>query len=109
MLEEIKKEVFEANIELVKSGLVILNWGNVSQIDREKGLIVIKPSGVDYSKMSPDDMVVVDMSGKVVEGKLKPSSDLATHIQLYKSFPNTGGITHPLNFCNKFRTSWHRN
>lgn len=94
MLEKIKKEVYEANLELAKSGLVILTWGNVSQIDREKGLIVIKPSGVDYSSMKLEDMVVVDMKGNVVEGKHTPSSDLLTHIELYKNFPNIHGITH---------------
>lgn len=94
MLEKLKKEVYEANIELVKNGLVILTWGNVSQVDREKGLIVIKPSGVDYSKMKPSDMVVVDLDGNVVEGKYKPSSDLKTHLAIYKSFLNINSVTH---------------
>ena len=95
MLEIIKKRVFEANLELVKKGLVIYTWGNVSEIDRERGLVVIKPSGVDYDSMKADDMVIVDLeTGKVVEGKLKPSSDTPTHLELYKKFPEIGGITH---------------
>lgn len=95
MLEDIKKRVFEANLELVKRGLVIYTWGNVSEIDREKSLVVIKPSGVDYDSMSADDMVVVDLkTGKVVEGKFKPSSDTPTHLELYRRFPQIGGITH---------------
>ena len=88
MLEALKKEVFEANLELPKRGLVTYTWGNVSGIDREKGLIVIKPSGVEYDTMTVDDMVVVDMDGKLVEGKYKPSSDTPTHIELYKAFPS---------------------
>jgi len=95
MLEEIKKRVFEANLELVKKGLVIFTWGNVSEVDREKGLVVIKPSGVDYETMTADDMVVVDLNtGEVVEGKYKPSSDTPTHLELYRRFPQIGGITH---------------
>ena len=94
MLEQMKKSVFEANRLLKESGLVVLTWGNVSQIDREKGYVVIKPSGVDYSTMTAKDMVVVDLEGTVVEGELKPSSDLPTHIELYKAFPEIGGITH---------------
>ena len=95
MLEEIKKRVYEANIELVKKGLVLYTWGNVSEIDREKGLVVIKPSGVDYEKMSFEDMVVIDLeTGKVVEGKYKPSSDTPTHLELYRRFTKIGGITH---------------
>ncbi len=94
MLEVLKKEVFEANLELPKKGLVTYTWGNVSGIDREKGLIVIKPSGVEYDDMKAEDMVVVDMNGKVVEGKYKPSSDTPTHIELYKAFPNVGGVVH---------------
>ncbi len=94
MLEALKKEVFEANLELPKRGLVTYTWGNVSGIDREKGLIVIKPSGVEYDTMTVDDMVVVDMEGKLVEGKYKPSSDTPTHIELYKAFPTLGGIVH---------------
>lgn len=94
MLEELKKEVLEANLELVRQGLVIYTWGNVSGIDRSKGLIVIKPSGVAYKNMSPEDMVVIDMEGNVVEGHLKPSSDAPTHVVLYNQFPEIGGIVH---------------
>ena len=94
MLEDMKKRVYDANIMLKNSGLVVLTWGNVSEIDRENGYIVIKPSGVSYDTMTADDMVVVDMDGNVVEGKLNPSSDLPTHIELYKAFPEIGGITH---------------
>ena len=94
MLEALKKEVYEANMELVEKGMVIYTWGNVSGIDREKGLVVIKPSGVDYDKMTPEDMVVVDMEGNVVEGKYKPSSDTATHLVLYKTYKDIGGVVH---------------
>lgn len=94
MLEDMKKRVYKANVLLKNSGLVVLTWGNVSEIDRENGYIVIKPSGVSYDTMTADDMVVVDMEGNVVEGKLNPSSDLPTHIELYKAFPEIGGITH---------------
>ena len=94
MLEALKKEVYEANMALVKHGLIVFTWGNVSGIDREKGLFVIKPSGVEYDKLTPDDMVVVDLEGKVVEGRYKPSSDTPTHLELYKAFPTLGGITH---------------
>ena len=92
MLEELKKEVYEANMLLPKYGLVTFTWGNVSGIDRESGLVVIKPSGVDYDKMTADDMVVVDLEGNRVEGNLNPSSDTATHLELYKAFPDMGGI-----------------
>ena len=94
MLKDLKQKVLKANLDLVKYGLVTLTWGNVSGINRKKGLVVIKPSGVDYNKMKSEDMVVVDLNGKVVEGKLKPSSDTPTHIELYKSFKNIGGISH---------------
>lgn len=94
MLEELKKEVFDANIELVKKGLVIYTWGNVSGIDRKSGLFVIKPSGVDYDTMTADDMVVLDLEGNVVEGHYKPSSDTPTHIVLYKEYPEIGGVVH---------------
>jgi len=94
MLEELKKEVFEANIKLVDYGLVMLTWGNASGIDREKGLVVIKPSGVDYSVMKPQDMVVTDLYGNIVEGDLRPSSDTPTHLELYRNFPNIGGVVH---------------
>lgn len=94
MLEQLKKKVFEANMALPRHGLVIFTWGNVSGIDREKGLIVIKPSGVDYDEMKQEDMVVVDWNGNVVEGRYKPSSDTATHLEMYKAFPGVGGIVH---------------
>ncbi len=94
MLEELKKRVYEQNLALVKHGLVILTWGNVSGFDREKGLMVIKPSGVSYDEMKPDDMVVVDLDGNVVEGEYRPSSDTPTHIVFYKSFPGIGGAVH---------------
>ena len=94
MLEELKQKVFEANLLLPEYGLVTFTWGNVSGIDREKGLIVIKPSGVDYKRMKASDMVVVDMDGNVVEGELNPSSDTPTHIVLYKKFPNIKGVVH---------------
>lgn len=95
MLEELKKQVCSANLELPKLGLVTLTWGNVSGVDRQQGLMVIKPSGVPYDDMSPEDMVVVSLkSGERVEGKWKPSSDTDTHIALYNAFPNLGGIVH---------------
>lgn len=94
MLEELKKNVCEANLLLPKHDLVTFTWGNVSGVDRASGLVVIKPSGVDYDGMTPDDMVVVDLDGKVVEGRWKPSSDTATHVVLYKAFPNIGGVVH---------------
>lgn len=103
MLEALKKEVFEANLELVKNGLVIFTWGNVSAIDRKRGLAVIKPSGVGYDKMMPSDMVVLDLEGNIVEGHLKPSSDTPTHLVLYKSFPNVGGIVHT---HSTYATAW---
>ena len=94
MLEELKGKVLNANLSLVKYDLVTLTWGNVSGIDRKQGLIVIKPSGVEYDKLKIDDMIVVNMEGKIVEGNLRPSSDTPTHIELYKAFSNVGGITH---------------
>ena len=95
MLEELKKQVCEANLELPKYGLVTFTWGNVSGVDREKGLVVIKPSGVSYEHMTPGDMVVVSLStGERVEGGWKPSSDTATHVALYNAFPHIGGIVH---------------
>jgi L-ribulose-5-phosphate 4-epimerase len=94
MLNDLKQSVFEANLDLVKHGLVIFTWGNVSGIDREEGLVVIKPSGVSYDGMTVDDMVVVDLDGRVVEGRLKPSSDTPAHLVLYKAFPAIGGIVH---------------
>ena len=94
MLEELKQKVYEANMELPKRGLVTYTWGNVSAIDRESGLFVIKPSGVDYDTMSPDDMVVMDLDGNKVEGRYKPSSDTPTHLELYKKYPEIGGVVH---------------
>ena len=94
MLKKLKKEVLAANLLLPKHGLVTFTWGNVSGIDRKRGLVVIKPSGVPYEGMTVEDMVVVDLDGKVVEGKWKPSSDTATHLELYKAFPNIGGVVH---------------
>lgn len=94
MLEKLKDEVYKANMLLKESGLVILTWGNASAIDRETGLIVIKPSGVEYDELSPDNLVVIDMNGDVVTGNLKPSSDTKTHIELYKHFKSIGGIVH---------------
>lgn len=104
MLENLKEKVFKANLDLVKHGLVIFTWGNVSGIDREKGLVVIKPSGVSYDDMKADDMVVVDLeSGKVVEGNLKPSSDTPTHLALYRAFPEIGGVVHT---HSTYATAW---
>lgn len=95
MLESLKEQVFQANLLLPKHGLVTFTWGNVSGIDRNQGLVVIKPSGVAYEVMKAEDMVVVSLeTGKVVEGKLKPSSDTPTHLELYKAFPNIGGVVH---------------
>lgn len=94
MLEELKQIVYEANMELPKRGLVTYTWGNVSGIDREKGLIVIKPSGVEYDVLKPEDMVVLDLDGNKKEGKWNPSSDTKTHLELYKAFPELGGIVH---------------
>ena len=94
MLEELKKKVYEANMELPRRGLVTYTWGNVSGIDREKGLFVIKPSGVEYDELRPEDLVVMDLSGKQVEGELNPSSDTKTHLVLYNAFPQLGGIVH---------------
>ncbi|XQK53211.1 L-ribulose-5-phosphate 4-epimerase [Escherichia coli] len=93
-MQKLKQQVFEANMELPRYGLVTFTWGNVSAIDRERGLVVIKPSGVAYETMKADDMVVVDMSGKVVEGEYRPSSDTATHLELYRRYPSLGGIVH---------------
>jgi len=94
MLEELKRQVLEANLLLPKHGLITFTWGNVSGIDRASGLVVIKPSGVSYDGMTVGDMVVVDLDGKVVEGKWKPSSDTPTHVELYRAFPGIGGIVH---------------
>ena len=94
MLTELKKQVWQANLDLVKHELITLAFGNVSGIDRDKGLIVIKPSGVSYGEMKPGDMVVVDLEGKVIESRLNPSSDTPTHLELYKAFKQIGGVTH---------------
>jgi len=94
MLEKLKEQVCKANLELPRYGLVTFTWGNVSGIDRESGLVVIKPSGVSYDGMTADDMVVLDLDGNIVEGKYKPSSDTPTHIALYKAFPALGGVVH---------------
>ena len=104
MLEELKEKVFQANLDLVKHNLVIFTWGNVSAIDREKGLVVIKPSGVSYDTIKASDMVVVDLhSGKVVEGDLNPSSDTPTHLVLYRAFPEIGGVVHT---HSTYATAW---
>jgi len=103
MLEKLKEEVFQANLDLVKHGLVIFTWGNVSAIDREKELVVIKPSGVSYETMKPTDMVVLNLYGQVVEGNLKPSSDAPTHLVLYRQFVNIGGVVHT---HSEWATSW---
>ncbi len=94
MLEQLKQEVYRANMELPARGLVTYTWGNVSGIDREKGLFVIKPSGVSYDELTPEQLVVLDLEGNVVEGDLNPSSDTKTHLELYKAFPEIGGIVH---------------
>jgi L-ribulose-5-phosphate 4-epimerase len=93
-LLQLKNDVFRRNLELVEHGLVVLTWGNVSGIDREAGLVAIKPSGVPYASMTAEDVVVVDLEGKTVEGRLNPSSDLPTHLALYRAFPSVGGIVH---------------
>ena len=103
MLEELKEKVCKANLDLVKHGLVIFTWGNVSAIDRASGLVVIKPSGVSYDNMKPEDMVVVDLDGNVVEGSLRPSSDTPTHLVLYRNFPNIGGVVHT---HSTYATAW---
>jgi L-ribulose-5-phosphate 4-epimerase len=94
MLESLKQQVLEANLLLPKYRLVTFTWGNVSGIDRDSGLVAIKPSGVSYQEMTADDIVIVDLDGKIIEGKLKPSSDTPTHVELYKAFPHIGGIVH---------------
>ncbi len=104
MLEELKKQVCQANLDLVKEGLVIQTWGNVSGVDRDGGHLVIKPSGAPYEGMTPDQMVVVSLeTGQVVEGRLKPSSDTPTHLELYRAFPNIGGVVHTHSL---FATAW---
>ena len=103
MLESLKEKVWKANLDLVKNKLVLFTWGNVSEIDRASGLVVIKPSGVEYDGMKPADMVIVDLNGKVVEGDLRPSSDTPTHLEFYKAFPEIGGVTHT---HSTFATAW---
>jgi L-ribulose-5-phosphate 4-epimerase len=103
MLEELKVRVLNANLELPKKGLITYTWGNVSGIDREKGLVVIKPSGVSYEDMKVEDMVVLDLEGNIIEGKLNPSSDTPTHLALYKAFPEIGGVVHT---HSTWATSW---
>lgn len=103
MNSELKQAVFDANLALVEHGLVIFTWGNVSGIDRKSGLVAIKPSGVSYETMKPGDMVIVDMEGQVQEGDMKPSSDLATHLELYRNFKNIGGVVHT---HSEWATSW---
>jgi L-ribulose-5-phosphate 4-epimerase len=102
-LKKLKEEVFQANLDLVRHNLVIFTWGNVSAIDRENGLVVIKPSGVAYDDMKANDMVVVDLDGKVVDGNLKPSSDTPTHIELYRHFAEIGGVVHT---HSAYATAW---
>ena len=103
MLEELKEKVWQANLELPKHNLVTFTWGNVSAIDREKGLFVIKPSGVPYEELKPEDMVVIDLEGNKVEGDLNPSSDTPTHVVLYREFETMGGIVHT---HSTWATSW---
>jgi len=103
MLEVLKEKVYRANLDLVKHGLVLFTWGNVSGIDRQNGLVVIKPSGVSYESMKASDMAVVDFAGQVVDGSLKPSSDTPTHLELYKAFPEIGGVVHT---HSTYATAW---
>jgi L-ribulose-5-phosphate 4-epimerase len=103
LLQALREEVLEANLELVRRGLVLYTFGNVSGIDRGQGLVAIKPSGVSYEKMTPADMVITDLTGKIVEGTLRPSSDLATHLELYKHFAHIGGVTHT---HSEYATAW---
>lgn len=103
LLESLRREVLEANLELVRRGLVLYTFGNASGVDRDKGLVVIKPSGVPYEKLKIEDLVVTDLSGKIVEGKFRPSSDLPTHVELYRNFSGIGGVTHT---HSEFATAW---
>src|SRR2546429_2743496 len=103
LLPDLRREVLEANLELVRKGLVLFTFGNASGISRKKGLVVIKPSGVPYERMKPADLVVSDLDGKIVEGKLRPSSDLPTHLVLYKAFPGIGGVSHT---HSEYATAW---
>jgi L-ribulose-5-phosphate 4-epimerase len=103
MIKKLKEQVYKANLDLVKHKLVLFTWGNVSGVDRGKGLMVIKPSGISYDKMRQEDMVVLDFNGNIIEGSLKASSDMATHLELYRKFPNIGGIVHT---HSEWATSW---
>src|ERR1700751_4838103 len=103
LLKTLREEVLEANLELVRRGLVVYTFGNASGIDRNEGLVAIKPSGVPYEELKPEHMVVCDLEGAVVETKLRPSSDLPTHLELYKRFPNIGGVAHT---HSEFATAW---
>jgi L-ribulose-5-phosphate 4-epimerase len=103
LLQALREEVLEANLELVRRGLVLYTFGNVSGIDRGRGLVAIKPSGVPYEAMTPADIVITDLAGKIVDGKLRPSSDLATHLELYKHFANIGGVAHT---HSEYATAW---
>ena len=103
MLEQLRTEVLEANLEIVRRGLVLYTFGNASGIDRQSGLVAIKPSGVPYETMKPSDLVVTDLDGKIVEGSLRPSSDLATHLHLYREFPSIGGVVHT---HSEYATAW---
>jgi L-ribulose-5-phosphate 4-epimerase len=102
-MSKLRAEVLEANLELVRRGLVLYTFGNASGIDRERGLVAIKPSGVEYDQLKADDLVVTDLEGRIVEGKLKPSSDLATHLELYREFPGIGGVVHT---HSEYATAW---
>ena len=99
MLDALRQSVYEANMELPKRGLITYTWGNVSGIDRQSGLVVIKPSGVDYEDLSPDKLMVLDLDGRIIEGNLNPSSDTKTHLELYKAYPEIGGIVHTHSPC----------
>ncbi|GGG90587.1 L-ribulose-5-phosphate 4-epimerase [Silvibacterium dinghuense] len=103
MLEQLRRDVLEANLEIVRRGLVLYTFGNASGIDRASGLVAIKPSGVPYESMTPEDLVITDLDGNIVEGKLRPSSDLATHLHLYKEFPTIGGVVHT---HSEYATAW---
>jgi L-ribulose-5-phosphate 4-epimerase len=103
MLKDLKEQVWNANLDLQRSGLVIHTWGNVSGINREKALVAIKPSGIGYDEMKPEDMVIVDMKGSVVEGRYKPSSDTATHLEIYRAFDRVGGVVHT---HSTYATAW---
>jgi L-ribulose-5-phosphate 4-epimerase len=103
MLDKLKEEVYRANIDLVKNGLVIMTFGNVSAVDRTSGMMIIKPSGISYDTMTPSDMVVADLEGNVIEGDLRPSTDTPTHLALYKAFPNIGGVVHT---HSTYATAW---